>query len=251
MDWLNNKQKWIVSIIVIIVSILVDILVFEGTESHIQKQNSIYRTALKTEDKSRFNYIVDSQQGKVVTHSKITSADPVKFPEMNTKNKYMLVKRTLQEYTPHNETTTDSKGNTHTKTYWTWDDDSTTTRTSKELIIFGRKYKLSKFDVNAYLSNTSAKELIKGVTTEHYYLSYDRRYEYQIIPSKISASFISDATGGTLKPVNEQKISLVNQSYKEYLKRNLDSKTWLIICGEILLIVIEIYLAYLIIMDGE
>lgn len=248
---MEKRTKWLISVAIIIFSIVIDSVVCIAMSNHVRKNNSLYRTALKTTDKDRFNYIVKSQQGHVVTHAKLVGGDAVEFPEMNTKHKYMAVRRTLEEYTCHTIITTDSKGNTQTETYWSWDDTTTNTRYSKKLSIFGKTYKLSKFAINTYFSNISAKSLIKGVHTYHYYLDGDHRYRYEVIPISISGSFIADTSDGTLKPINGNKIEVVHQGYKDYLKQNLDSKRWPTIFAAVVLITVELGFLIVVIDDGE
>ena len=136
---MSKRNRWLIVIGLIVVSVLLDIVVGFGLSNKERQHASVYRTALKTTNKDRFNYIVKSRQGKVVSYAKMTGSDPAKFHEMTTKRHFMAVRRTLERYTMHIRTYTDSKGNVHTETYWTWDyagDDEVHT---KKLTIFGRR----------------------------------------------------------------------------------------------------------------
>ena len=111
---MSTRNRWLALIAMVAVAILIDIAVGVSMANHERQHTSIYRT-------DRFNYIVKSQQGKVVSYTKLTGDEPAKFHEMTTKRHFMAVRRTLERYTMHTRTVTDSKGHTHTETYWSWD----------------------------------------------------------------------------------------------------------------------------------
>ena len=161
---MSERNKWLSIIGLIVLSILIDIAAGVGLANHERQHASIYRTALKTTDKARFNYIVKSQQGKVVSYTKLTGNEPAKFHEMTTKRHFMAVRRTLERYTMHTRTVTDGKGHTHTETYWSWDYAGSDEVHSKQLIIFGHKYNAAKFNLEPFYGDIDADKVINHGT---------------------------------------------------------------------------------------
>lgn len=224
---MHDRDNWLLGIFLVTICILFDAFFIGTMHRQYSKENSVYRTALKTTDSDRFNYIVDSHQGNVITNAKIKAVKPVKFSEMKTGSGGLAVKRTLEEYTMHETTTTDSKGHTTTTYYWTWDDARTDRTYADQITMFGRKYKLNRFDVDSFFDDVDAKKIVNGnngVSGRYHYISGDDRYRYEIIPTTIRGTFIADASSGTLKPLKgESKIGLSQEKYKEYLKERLSS----------------------------
>lgn len=241
-----NNKKLIAAIVFIVISVVIDIVVCAKVANHNRQQRSMYQTALKTTDKDRFNYIINSQQGNVITNARLTASEGVKFPEMTNKNKFMYVERTLEEYTMHTTVTTDSKGNIQTTTYWSWDDVRTDKRQTKKVSIYGKQYDASKFNVGRFLQDKSASKITNEKYSSYYYLDGDRRYRYEVVPIKIKGSFIAKAVNGTLRPIKGKTIKVSDESYRKYLKEKLDPKVGGVVIVATMLIMVEvIVLSYL------
>lgn len=252
---MSKKDKWIIGAILVAISTVFNVFTASQINNYYNKQTSVYRLALKTTNKDKFNYIVDSQQGNVITYGKLTATNPVRFQEMKPSKKFLAVKRTLEEYTMHTETTTDSKGHTTTTIYWSWDDEKTDYKYAKQVELFGRKYDLSKFNVNGYFNYVDADKITNcnnGYSGHYYYLDGDTRYEYKVIPITISGSFIAQATGGTLKPIkNKSYIILSQEKYKNYLKERQNNNRFVAAFVVVMLSVIELGSIYIFIFDEE
>ena len=67
---MSKRNKYLILITTIMFCVLVDIWIGITLNNHEKQHASLYRTALKTTDKGRFNYIIDSNQGNVVTNTK-------------------------------------------------------------------------------------------------------------------------------------------------------------------------------------
>ncbi len=239
---MSERNKWLSIIGLIVLSILIDIAAGVGLANHERQHASIYRTALKTTDKARFNYIVESQQGNVVSYTKLTGDKPAKFHEMTTKRYFMAVRRTLERYTMHTRTVTDSKGHTHTETYWSWDYAGSDEVHSKQLIIFGHKYNAAKFNLEPFYRDIDADKVINhgtGLTGSYYYLSGMERYSYEVMPMSVKGSFLVDTSKGTLNPVGGKRIDISKEHYKDYLNRNLHGGTVKVIAVVVLLVLLE------------
>jgi len=97
-----------------------------------EKNARMYNTAIQATEQDRFNYAIDSHQGKLIGSGEFKPTQLVKFPEMN--KAYAAVDKTKEEYTMHTREvctdTYDAEGNVtgescHTETYYTWDDAGT------------------------------------------------------------------------------------------------------------------------------
>lgn len=240
---MKTRNRWLILIGLIIVSVVLDILVGFGMANHERDHESLYRTALKTTDPDRFNYIVKSQQGKVVSYAKMNGQQSVRFHEMTTKRRFMAVKRTLERYTMHTRTVSDSKGNTHTETYWSWDYAGSDKTQAKQLKIFGHNYYADKFNLHPFYRDIDADKLINhdtGFTGSYYYLNSMERYSYEVIPMDIKGSFIADTSQGTLDPINGKQIQISKEHYKAYLNHNLYGGTITVIIVIVLLVLFEV-----------
>ena len=82
----------------------------DQANSEIQK----YNTAVRVEDNDKFNYAVDSKQGRIISSGEFKTKDSVKFENFD--GEYMKIIRILEEYRPHTYTTCDSKGKCRTHT---------------------------------------------------------------------------------------------------------------------------------------
>ncbi|MBD8087045.1 hypothetical protein HUK49_03575 [Limosilactobacillus sp. c11Ua_112_M] len=237
---MSTRNKWLSLIGLIAAAILVDIIVGVSMANHERQHASVYRTALKTTDRDRFNYIVKSRQGRVISYTKLTGNEPARFNEMTIKRRFIAVKRTLEEYTMHTETTTDSKGNVTTRTYWSWDDAGTDENISKYLTIFGHKYSATKFNLDSFYRDINADKLVNHDADEYYYLNGSERYRYEVIPISVKGSFIADTSKGTLNPISGKYIKISKEHYKDYLNHNLNDGKKKVITAVVLLVLIEV-----------
>lgn len=92
---MHNRDTWLLGLFLVTICAVFDIVTIGAINSHNAKKTEVYRMALKTTDPTRFNYIVDSHQGNVITNTRLKAVKEVKFPEMKTNTGGMAVKRTL------------------------------------------------------------------------------------------------------------------------------------------------------------
>lgn len=240
---MTKRNKWLIGIGLVVLFVILDIIVGTSTANHARQEESVYRTALKTRDSTRFNYIVKSRQGNVITHTKITGTEPVKFHEMTNKHRFLTVKRVLEIYTMHTRTVTDSKGNTHTETYWTWDYAGSHKVASTKVKIFGHRYDVDRFDLSEFYQSIDADKIIDhgtGLIGKYYYLNGDERYRYEIIPMSVNGSFIANTSKGTLSPTTGNKIEVSKEHYRDYLHHHVNGETRKVITTVVLLVLVEI-----------
>ena len=77
-----QTKRWIGLIIGATIFLLLNLITTSAYINERRHESSEYRVALKTKSPRRFNYIVDSQQGKVIANGKFKALEPTKFSEM-------------------------------------------------------------------------------------------------------------------------------------------------------------------------
>lgn len=227
-----NDPKRIV--IVLLGLVLLSIMAL-GIKGHMDsggyKNQVNYTTAVQATTKDKFNYIVDSQQGRVLANGNFTAkGTPAKFDEMN--KGYAYVGRSLEHYTEHEEEVCTGSGKDeecHTEIYYTWDAVSSDKVEVSKLTFMGRDYPTSLFNFKSYNSRTNCADFEPVGTgtgffqTKHgcidgnYYLNDNDRYVYSTTPLEFNASFLATTYGG-LKPFTGDSIKLENKSIDQILK---------------------------------
>ena len=160
----------------------------DHANSEIQK----YNTAVRVEDNNKFNYAVDSKQGRIISSGEFKTKDPVKFENFD--GEYMKIIRILEEYRPHTYVTCNGKGKCQTHTYYSWDEVSRETKNSNTVIFRDRDYSLSKFNFSA--------------------LERKKRYVFRVIDKELSGSFYAETNENGLN----DNILVHNESLDELLK---------------------------------
>lgn len=219
-------------------SILRNIFI-DHANSEIQK----YNTAVRVEDNNKFNYAVDSRQGRIISSGEFKTKDPVKFE--NFKGEYTKIIRILEEYRPHTYTTCDSKGKCRTHTYYSWDEVSRETKKSNAVIFRDRKYSSSKFNFSSFEHEAEKKEIPVG------FWERKKRYVFRVIDKELSGSFYAETNENGLN----NNILVHNKSLDELLESiRQGTLTAEIISWSILLLVSAaiVYVCYYFVMkDGK
>lgn len=216
-----------------------------------EKNARMYNTAIQATEQDRFNYAIDSHQGKLLGYGAFTPTTLVKFPEMS--KEYAYVERSLYEYTRHESCTTDEDGNETCTTYYTWDYRGSDELEAPSYKLHGREYPASLFNTGVFAGAIDCNEFMgagggegwlstkHGCLDGHNYLDDDNRYEYSAIAAEgFSAGILADASDGTLKPINAGFISLERKTPEQMVKDANDYKTggnvfiifwWILILG--------------------
>ena len=225
-----------------------------------EKNARMYNTAIQATETDRFNYAIDSHQGKLLGSGHFTPTQLVKFPEMN--KEYAWVEKTKEEYTRHEREvctdTYDSEGNVtgescHTEVYYSWDYAGSDQLQTPAYKLHGREYPESLFNDGVFAGGKNCSEFMpqgsaggwfsddKGCTGGYYYTDGDTRYDYRVIePSGFDAAFIADVSNGKLDPLGGSFISLERKSVEQMVKDANDYHTpgivfivfwWVLILG--------------------
>ena len=211
----------------------------DHANSEIQK----YNTAVRVEDNDKFNYAVDSKQGRIVSSGIFKAKDSVKIENFD--GEYTKIIRILEEYRPHTYTTCDSKGKCRTHTYYSWDEVSRETKKSNAVIFRDRKYSSSKFNFSSFEHEAEKKEIPVG------FWERKKRYVFRVIDKELSGSFYAETNENGLN----DNILVHNKSLDELLESiRQGTLTAEIISWSILLLVSAaiVYVCYYFVMkDGK
>lgn len=191
-----------------------------------EKTARMYNTAIQATEQDRFNYAIDSRQGKLIGSGHFKPNQLVKFPEMS--KDYAYVQKTKEEYTEHESCYTDDDGNEHCSTYYTWDSAGSEELETPTYKLHNRDYPAGLFNTASFAGSIDCSEFMgagggegwfeskHGCLGGYNYEDDDTRYGYDVIGSDgFSAAFIADVTNGTLAPLSGNFISLERKSVEQ------------------------------------
>lgn len=194
-----------------------------------EKNARMFNTAIQATEQDRFNYAIDSHQGKLVGSGEFKPTNLVKFPEMS--KEYGYVQKTKEEYTEHESCTTDDDGNETCTTYYTWDYAGSDSLETANYKLHSREYPASLFNASSFAQSADCSDFMpagdaggwfsskKGCTGGYYYTDGDTRYGYDVLdPNGFTAAFLADVSNGKLDPVNGSFISLERKSVEQMVK---------------------------------
>ena len=228
---MSDPKRIIIVVLIAIVMLPLGYAIKGAIDSGGEANARLYNTAIQATEQDRFNYAVDSHQGRVITNGTFTANEPVKFEEMN--KKFAHVEKGREEYTRHEREvcTEDSEGNEscHTEVYYTWDYAGGDDVTSPTLTLYGRKYPTSLFNIDGYERSVDCSEFMpqvdngwfgskKGCNGHYNYIDGDTRYWYRIVDTSFAAGFIADASDGNLKGMSGGQIGLHNKSVEQMIE---------------------------------
>lgn len=221
-------------IIVVLLGLALVGLFVLGIKGHMDsdgyKNQVNYTTAVQSTKQDDFNYIVDSQQGRVLANGDFSTkgSKQARFDEMN--QGYTYVERVKEHYTMHTRTVCSGSGKSescHTEVYYTWDEVGRDASYASYIVFMGRHYPTTLFNFGKYDSNTDCAAFSapgtsgffkgnKGCVDRDIYLTSDDRYTYSTVPTAFNATFLATTYGG-LKPFQENAITLQNKSIGKVL----------------------------------
>jgi len=224
---LDIKDFKIVAMILTLFSLVaVGFVINSKIQESVMDEVELYRKAIKLENKKdMYDYTVETEQGNFITTTDIKSVENVKFPEMDKDIASSIISIERKEFKETYDmktrtvTYTDSKGKTHSKTEtyweWVWHLVDTNVLGSPEIEIHGNKYKTSDFAF--WYQELDASKMISQANRSEYYTGPHHKFRYiAIIGGKLTV--FAKAAGGTIKPVNGNKIAVFEKSYKEVTK---------------------------------
>lgn len=225
---INNFILILVSLAVGILAFGLSYFVINHYVSSSVSEADYYQTMNKV-NKDNFDYFLKTGAGKSgVERAKISVNDPVTMPEL--KGKFSYIERDEEEYLPHTETYTDSKGHTHSRIVWSWKHTGSNVVRSKEYLINDSKTEsvidMIKKDFNVTDKDVNKVES-KGVFFKHssytengyYYKDGETRFSYTTEPIKNTLTALVKLKQNKIYPLNGSSISTTKRSVKQIKKQ--------------------------------
>jgi len=179
-DYLEiTKREILASIAIVAIMIIIGVVIGGKINDAHNDKMAVYNKALKITNHDIFEYGMSTDVGNAFVKGTVEAIDTVTFPELNSKDKYMYVKKEREEYTMHTRivTTTDSNGHTHshTETYWTWDYAGEEHLQSTNVTFVGVKFPIDKFKMpsSEYIetiyddNDSDVRYVYYGITPKH------------------------------------------------------------------------------------
>lgn len=163
-----TKREILASISIIAIMLIVGVLISGKIANYEMDKNEMYNKAIKIDKTEMFQYGIDTNVGNAFIYGDLKAIDSVTYPEIG--GQYLHVEKEKEEYTMHTRTVTDSKGKSHTETYWTWDYAGSEELESKEVEFCNIKFDSSKIRIPS------------GDYIDTIYKSSDVRYNYYGYP---------------------------------------------------------------------
>lgn len=139
-----TKREVIASVSIVSVMLIIGVFIGNMIGNYMMDQNSKYYKAIHINTTELFQYGLNTSVGDAFVYGDLVAEDTVTYPEIG--GKYLTVEKVKEEYTMHTRTVTDSKGNSHTEIYYTWDEVSRESRKSQKVKFLGIEFKTSQFD---------------------------------------------------------------------------------------------------------
>lgn len=216
---MNDAKRIIIAILITLLAIVVGFNFRAAITSDGAETARLANTAVKADNADRFNYAVDSRQGRIIAEGDFVVSGLVKFDEMT--KQFAYVSRVREDYNTHTRTVCSGSGkrrSCHDETYKTWDYSSSDTRKAKTVKFYDREYPFSKFGVGDFEKNADTCSIVREKCSfGYYYADYDIRYHYRVVEPNLKGAFIAKADDGDLKPLKGDVISIKNADIKGYL----------------------------------
>lgn len=158
-------------------------------------------------DAEKFDYIKRTNAGMFIADGTLYVIDTVRIPDLP--NAYSYVKKVKEEYRSHTETYRDSDGNSHTRTYHSWDEVKHWDYKAENGVFLGQDFKMK----DLYKYHPKKEATIKADTK---WYETETRYVYYTCPPSFDGILTGIAEG---KQYQEVKFREGITSF-QYLERN-------------------------------
>lgn len=209
-----TKREIIASITIIAVMMILGFVIAGRLDAYQIQKNSEYYKAVQITDSAMFQYGMDSSVGNAFVCGTLETIEPVTYPEIG--GEYMYVQKVEEHYNMHTRTvtTTDSKGNTHTRTevYWTWDYAGSEAIHSQRIRFLGIEMDYGKIRMPDAEHVTTVKE------------SAYVRFQYYCVPITCSGTIYTNLRDGTLA---DDSRFFADMDIETVVRHMTAAKTWL------------------------
>lgn len=229
-----TKREVLFSLVIIILSLTIGFFVRSSIVSNRIEELELYTKALEVQEIEDFNYALETKVGNVLAFDDCYSMESVSLSEL--KQEYSVIMKIKEEYTSHTESYKDSKGNTNTRTTYSWDRKNKQIYNVNEIVFMDRKLSINlfefdevDFEVLNLNQNTVNEDVLSLCNSTYYYPNGKRtiegncRYRYYVIPLKFSGTMFMDLNADTFTKDNTE--FYLNKTIEEVieLKSNTES----------------------------
>ena len=182
----NDKFIRLLTIIIVGVMIAIGFLVNSKVREHDDAVNIRYEQAIKIEgSKEQFEYAMKTDSGDAFVYGTLKAVDHVTDDEIE--GEYAEILKVKEEYRPHTVYETDSKGRTHTRTVWSWDEVSRHTTHCNEIEFMDHvfEYGTIPFPCGDYIDTV--------------YDGFNTRYKYYCTDTEYTGAFFGELRNGTIE----------------------------------------------------
>lgn len=219
-----TKREILASISIIAIMLIIGVLISGKIANYEMDKNEMYNKAIKIDKTDMFQYGIDTSVGNAFIYGELKAIDSVTYPEIG--GKYMHIEKEREEYTMHTRTVTDSKGHSHTETYYTWDYAGSEELQSKEVTFCDIKFDSSKIRIPG------------GEYIDTLYETSDVRYIYHGYPTESKGTMFANLN--KKNQLGEHKAAFytgqsIDETYDDLVKDFATPIFWVIwiviICG--------------------
>lgn len=218
-----TKREIIASISIIAIMLILGLAIGNKINDYIMDQNSKYYKAIHIDTTELFQYGLDTSVGNAFVYGDLVAEDTVTYPEID--GEYLTIEKVKEEYTMHTRTVTDSKGKSHTETYYTWDEVNREKKESQNVTFLGIKFKASQFNIPDGEYLTTKKE------------SLDIRYKYYVYKSNSIGTIFSFLSNGNIEQKN---VSFYKDMSIEQTLQSTTSKIYIYIFWIVWIVIIAL-----------
>lgn len=180
-------REILASVSIVAVMILIGVLISSKISEHQMDENEIYNKAVKIESSDLFKYGMETNIGNAFVYGNLQAVDTVTYPEIS--GEYMYIEKVKERYTKHTRTVTrtvNSKTQTRTETYWTWDVVGREDKRCKEISFCGIVFGSEKFII-------PSAEYVETVKESLYV-----RYKYYATHTSFKGTIFTDLRNNTI-----------------------------------------------------
>lgn len=238
-----TRREILFSIIILLAMICLGFFIENSISNNISESNEVYYRATKIDNNSdQFKYGIKTNIGNTLVYGEFNAINSITIPELT--GQYFAIEKETQRYTRHTRTvtSTDSKGNTKTKTevYYSWDNINTDRQMVDKFSFLDCEFSISKIRLSNYgrLSLNDkivSDEYASWIRGDYLYKDGDKwanvgdlRYKYDVVQKSFKGSILAKLKDNSIYNINNDNKSidvLHNKTIAQVIKSKQDSES--------------------------
>jgi hypothetical protein len=199
-----KSREVAISVAIVLVLAAIGFLIHNQVEESLTRNAEVYNRAYKPSTAEQFAYAARTNVGHSLMVGELSTDNPVQTKHC--KGDYMKLKVVHERYTMHTRTVTDSDGDSHIETYWTWDYAGEERLAAEEYTFCG---------LSGAVDDLKFK--LQYISTDHPF-GYDRWVVYGA-PQAFEATILADLRDNRIQPVKQRGVEVYrDQSVVEVIE---------------------------------